>query len=280
MAIEMIEEFSMGTQIKVIGVGGGGGKRGRAHDRGGRPGRRLRLRQPPMRRLSTARRRTTSSSSARPASAPGPSPKPAAPRPRRRSTASARRSTAPTCSSSPPAWAAVPAPGAAPVIARVAREMGILTVGVVTKPFDFEGPRRLKAADQGVLGARGQRRLADRHPERQAARRAGRRRDAGPGLRARQRRAEERRRRHQRHHPHSRSRQRRLRGREDGDERAGQGDDGHRHRVGPRPRRQGGRSSRGLPAPGRHRPLGRAWRARADRGQSQHLQAEREAATR
>jgi len=40
--------------------------------------------------------------------------------------------------------------GAAPVIARVAREMGILTVGVVTKPFDFEGPRRLKAADAGV----------------------------------------------------------------------------------------------------------------------------------
>jgi cell division protein FtsZ len=29
--------------------------------------------------------------------------------------------------------------GAAPVIARVAKEMGILTVGVVTKPFDFEG---------------------------------------------------------------------------------------------------------------------------------------------
>jgi len=36
------------------------------------------------------------------------------------------------------------------VIARVAKEMGILTVGVVTKPFDFEGPRRLKAADHGV----------------------------------------------------------------------------------------------------------------------------------
>src|SRR5450755_3637404 len=37
--------------------------------------------------------------------------------------------------------------GAAPVIARIARESGILTVGVVTKPFHFEGPRRLKAAD-------------------------------------------------------------------------------------------------------------------------------------
>jgi cell division protein FtsZ len=40
--------------------------------------------------------------------------------------------------------------GAAPVIARVAREMGILTVGVVTKPFEFEGARRMKAADAGL----------------------------------------------------------------------------------------------------------------------------------
>lgn len=40
--------------------------------------------------------------------------------------------------------------GAAPVIAKVAKEMGILTVGVVTKPFDFEGPRRMRAADEGL----------------------------------------------------------------------------------------------------------------------------------
>ena len=40
--------------------------------------------------------------------------------------------------------------GAAPVIARVAKEMGILTVGVVTKPFEFEGPRRAKQADAGA----------------------------------------------------------------------------------------------------------------------------------
>lgn len=40
--------------------------------------------------------------------------------------------------------------GAAPVIARVAKEMGILTVGVVTKPFEFEGNRRMKLADQGL----------------------------------------------------------------------------------------------------------------------------------
>ena len=40
--------------------------------------------------------------------------------------------------------------GAAPVIAKAARDMGILTVGVVTKPFSFEGNRRAKAADAGI----------------------------------------------------------------------------------------------------------------------------------
>jgi cell division protein FtsZ len=40
--------------------------------------------------------------------------------------------------------------GAAPVIADIARELGALTVGVVTKPFNFEGSRRRKAAEQGL----------------------------------------------------------------------------------------------------------------------------------
>jgi cell division protein FtsZ len=40
--------------------------------------------------------------------------------------------------------------GAAPVIAKAARDMGILTVGVVTKPFAFEGARRSKSAEQGI----------------------------------------------------------------------------------------------------------------------------------
>ena len=40
--------------------------------------------------------------------------------------------------------------GAAPVIARMARERGVLTVGVVTKPFTFEGARRGKAAEAGI----------------------------------------------------------------------------------------------------------------------------------
>jgi cell division protein FtsZ len=40
--------------------------------------------------------------------------------------------------------------GAAPIIARAAREMGVLTVGVVTKPFQFEGARRMRQAETGV----------------------------------------------------------------------------------------------------------------------------------
>ncbi len=40
--------------------------------------------------------------------------------------------------------------GAAPIVARVAKEMGILTVGIVTKPFAFEGKRRMDHADEGI----------------------------------------------------------------------------------------------------------------------------------
>ena len=40
--------------------------------------------------------------------------------------------------------------GAAPIIAQAAREMGVLTVGVVTKPFQFEGAKRMKQADEGI----------------------------------------------------------------------------------------------------------------------------------
>jgi cell division protein FtsZ len=40
--------------------------------------------------------------------------------------------------------------GAAPIIAQAAREMGVLTVGVVTKPFQFEGAKRMRQAEEGV----------------------------------------------------------------------------------------------------------------------------------
>ena len=44
--------------------------------------------------------------------------------------------------------------GAAPVVAEIAKAMGILTVGVVTKPFSFEGPRRMKEAEKGITELR------------------------------------------------------------------------------------------------------------------------------
>ena len=40
--------------------------------------------------------------------------------------------------------------GAAPIIAEVAKEMGILTVAVVTRPFPFEGRKRMQIADEGI----------------------------------------------------------------------------------------------------------------------------------
>ena len=46
--------------------------------------------------------------------------------------------------------------GAAPVIAEIAKEKGILTVAVVTKPFSFEGKKRMKIAEQGIAGLREQ----------------------------------------------------------------------------------------------------------------------------
>ena len=45
--------------------------------------------------------------------------------------------------------------GAAPIVARAAKEMGILTIGVVTKPFTFEGKKRLSQAERGIESLKG-----------------------------------------------------------------------------------------------------------------------------
>ena len=61
--------------------------------------------------------------------------------------------------------------GAAPVIADIAKnEIGALTVGVVTRPFGFEGTQRARQAQDGIEQAARVRRHADRDPEREAAR--------------------------------------------------------------------------------------------------------------
>ena len=70
--------------------------------------------------------------------------------------------------------------GAAPVIAELARELGALTVGVVTRPFGFEGKKRQEQAERGIEELLGQGRHAARDPERPPApdRRARRRRSS------------------------------------------------------------------------------------------------------
>lgn len=44
--------------------------------------------------------------------------------------------------------------GAAPIVAKIAKDMGILTVGIVTKPFSFEGKRRMQQAEEGIAKLR------------------------------------------------------------------------------------------------------------------------------
>jgi len=58
-----------------------------------------------------------------------------------------------------------PAPARRRWVARCAKELGILTVGVVTKPFHFEGVRRMRMAEAGHPGAAQGRRHAAHHPE-------------------------------------------------------------------------------------------------------------------
>ena len=122
--------------------------------------------------------------------------------------------------------------GAAPIIARAARDQGILTVGVVTKPFQFEGARRMRVAEQGIMELAGLRRHPHRHPQpeplphRQREDHLRRRlRDGGPGALFGGRL-------HHRPDGQGRPDQSRLRRRPLRDARDGQGDDGDRRSLG------------------------------------------------
>ena len=149
MGIEMIEEFNQGTQIKVIGVGGGGGNavdhmigqgvqgveficantdaqalnRSQAHS----------LLQLGHTGLGAGSRPDAGKAAAEEA------------QDRIRQSLEGAHMVFITAG-----MGGGTGTGAAPVIARVAKEMGILTVGVVTKPFEFEGARRMKQADAGL----------------------------------------------------------------------------------------------------------------------------------
>ncbi len=65
-----------------------------------------------------------------------------------------RRSKTPTWSSSRPGEGGGTGTGAAPVVAEIARALGILTIGVVTRPFAFEGKRRATQAEKGIQALR------------------------------------------------------------------------------------------------------------------------------
>ena len=149
MSIEMIDDFDRGTQIKVIGVGGGGGNAVEHMIARGVQGVDFICANTDAQALnrSTATHLIQLGSSGLGAGAKPEAGKAAA----EEAVDQIREAiTGANMLFITAGMGGGTGTGAAPVIARVAKEMGILTVGVVTKPFDFEGHRRLRAADAGL----------------------------------------------------------------------------------------------------------------------------------
>ncbi len=149
MAIEMIEEFDQGTQIKVIGVGGGGGNAVDHMIAQGVQGVEFICANTDAQALnrSKADQLLQLGSTGLGAGAKPEMGKAAAEEAEARIRESIQGANMLFITAGMGGGTGT---GAAPVIARVAKEMGILTVGVVTKPFEFEGNRRSKAADSGL----------------------------------------------------------------------------------------------------------------------------------
>ncbi|MBP6776380.1 MAG: cell division protein FtsZ [Piscinibacter sp.] len=149
MPIEMIEEFDLGTQIKVIGVGGGGGNAVDHMIAQAVQGVEFICANTDAQALnrSTAHQLIQLGNTGLGAGA--------RPEVGRAAAVEAEQRIRDSIDGAHMLFITAgmgggTGTGAAPVIARVAKEMGILTVGVVTKPFDFEGNRRMKAADAGL----------------------------------------------------------------------------------------------------------------------------------
>ncbi len=149
MAIEMIEEFDQGTQIKVIGVGGGGGNAVEHMITQKVIGVEFIAANTDAQSLSRSSAGTLVQLGT---SGLGAGSKPEAGRAAAESAVDSIRGAIQGAHMLfiTAGMGGGTGTGAASVIARVAKEMGILTVGVVTKPFEFEGPRRSKQADVGV----------------------------------------------------------------------------------------------------------------------------------
>ena len=149
MPIEMIEEFAQGTMIKVIGVGGGGGNAVEHMIRSGVQNVEFICANTDAQALnrSTARSLIQLGDTGLGAGGKPDKGKAAAEEAegRVREMLDGAHMVFITAG-----MGGGTGTGAAPVIARIAKSMGILTVGVVTKPFEFEGPRRAKQADAGA----------------------------------------------------------------------------------------------------------------------------------
>ena len=151
MSIEMIEEegFNQGTQIKVIGVGGGGGNAVEHMIRSAVGGVEFICANTDAQALS---RSTAHKTIQLGATGLGAGSKPD----KGREAAEAAEADIRDAIQGAhmlfitAGMGGGTGTGAAPIIAKVAKEMGILTVGVVTKPFDFEGGRRMSNADAGL----------------------------------------------------------------------------------------------------------------------------------
>jgi cell division protein FtsZ len=151
MAIEMIEveEFNRGTQIKVIGVGGGGGNAVEHMIATGVQGVEFITANTDAQALSrSAAHKTIQLGS----TGLGAGSKPDKGRDAAQSAEDDIRMAIDGAQMLfiTAGMGGGTGTGAAPVIARLAKEMGILTVGVVTKPFEFEGGRRMSNADAGL----------------------------------------------------------------------------------------------------------------------------------
>ncbi|HYP30683.1 MAG TPA: cell division protein FtsZ, partial [Burkholderiaceae bacterium] len=149
MAIEMIEEFAQGTQIKVIGVGGGGGNAVEHMVTEGVQGVEFICANTDAQALNRSGASAIIQLGTKGLGAGG---KPEV------GKAAAEEAIEQIKAAIEGAnmlfitagMGGGTGTGAAPVIARVAKEMGILTVGVVTKPFHFESGRRMKVAEAGI----------------------------------------------------------------------------------------------------------------------------------
>ncbi|MEJ7139454.1 cell division protein FtsZ [Amphibiibacter pelophylacis] len=149
MNIEMVDTFNQGTQIKVIGVGGGGGNAVEHMIRQEIQGVEFLCANTDQQALG---RSSAHLQIPLGASGLGAGSKPAVGRQTAEESEDRLRAALEGANLIfiTAGMGGGTGTGAAPVIARIAKDMGILTVAVVTKPFEFEGTSRMKAAESGL----------------------------------------------------------------------------------------------------------------------------------